>query len=148
MVASNPVALLDTVTPEASEAPPVCEPYGQAYEGELLALAFNADGSRNSCANPASPGALVTIFLAGLGVTSPAPITGSINPNPAVPLNFPVTAPGFTVASASAPPGWISGVWEVQLEANAAATGPGAIPLSLSVAAVPARDTPLVIWVR
>src|SRR5208283_4971639 len=34
-------------------------------------LAFNADGSANSCANPAAAGSTVTIFLNGLGVTTP-----------------------------------------------------------------------------
>jgi uncharacterized protein (TIGR03437 family) len=48
----------------------------------LQPLAFNADGSANSCANPAPAGSAVTIFLNGLGVTTPlqvmiGPVAGS-----------------------------------------------------------------------
>jgi uncharacterized protein (TIGR03437 family) len=53
----------------------------------LQPLAFNADGSANSCANPAAAGSTVTIFLNGLGVTTPAQltisaVTGSTTPLP------------------------------------------------------------------
>lgn len=48
--------------------------------GGLQPLAFNADGSLNSCGNPAPAGSTVTIFLNGLGVTSPAQVTGAISP--------------------------------------------------------------------
>jgi uncharacterized protein (TIGR03437 family) len=51
---------------------------GQNIAG-LEPLALNADGTQNSCANPAVSGSTVTIFLNGLGVTSPAQASGAIS---------------------------------------------------------------------
>jgi uncharacterized protein (TIGR03437 family) len=42
-------------------------------------LALNADGSVNSRDNPAASGSVVTIFVNGLGVTTPASSTGGIS---------------------------------------------------------------------
>jgi uncharacterized protein (TIGR03437 family) len=150
VTARNPVAFLDTVTPLASVGWLTnCSPDGRVYGGGPLPLAFNSDGSRNTCSNPASAGSVVRIFLAGLGVTVPAPVTGSINLSPGTPLNLPITfGSGLAamVVSAIALPGSISGVWQVdvRMPANEA----GAIPISLSVDSVPVRDTNLTIWTR
>jgi uncharacterized protein (TIGR03437 family) len=51
---------------------------GIMYPG-VQALALNADGSVNSCTNPAAQGSAVSIFVNGLGVTSPSLSTGAIN---------------------------------------------------------------------
>jgi uncharacterized protein (TIGR03437 family) len=99
--------------------------------------------------NRAPAGSVVRIFLAGLGVTAPAPVTGSVNPNPGTPLNLPITLGGglaATVVSAVALPGSISGVWQVDVRMPANLYG--AVPLSLSVDSVPVRDTNLAIWMR
>ena len=58
---------------------------GQLVSG-LQPLALNADGSLNSCANPAASGSTVTIFLNGLGVSTPTLGTGVISPS-AVPIS-------------------------------------------------------------
>jgi uncharacterized protein (TIGR03437 family) len=148
VIARNPVAFLDTVTPPASLS--YCLLNGLAYKGESepLPLAFNSDGSRNACANPALVGSVVRIFLDGLGVTVPAPVTGSVNPNPGTPLNLPITFGGglaATVVSAIALPGSISGVWQVDVRMP---DQDGAIPVSLFVDSVPVRDTNFTIWMR
>jgi uncharacterized protein (TIGR03437 family) len=153
IAASNPVAFLDTVTQPASLIG--CQlngPYGehyQVYNETPLPLAFNADGSRNSCADPAAPGSTVTLYLAGLGVTSPAQVTGAVTQYPGAPLSLTIglnTGAPATVVSASAAPGSISGVWQVELGMTAAETG--AIPVSLSVGGVPVRDQNLTVWVK
>jgi uncharacterized protein (TIGR03437 family) len=51
---------------------------GQTVAG-VEALALNADGSVNSCTNPAAPGSTVMVFLDGMGVTAPAQATGAIS---------------------------------------------------------------------
>jgi uncharacterized protein (TIGR03437 family) len=147
VIARNPAAFLDTVTPQSSVTY-LCPSYGQAYAGGPLPLAFNGDGSRNTCSNPASAGSVVTIFLAGLGVTVPAPVTGSINPNPGVPLNLPITVGNgvATIVSAISAAGSISGVWQVGLRTPA--NEAGAISISLSAGSVPARDTNLTVWIH
>jgi uncharacterized protein (TIGR03437 family) len=147
VVASNPVAVLDSTTSLSSLAN--CHLSGIVYNGGPAPLAFNADGTRNSCSNPASPGSVVQILLAGLGVTSPAQATGAVTPNPGPALNLPVTIAGGslpTVVSASAVPGLISGVWQVEIRLPTGETG--ALGLSLSVAGVPVRDADLTVWVQ
>ena len=144
VTARSPVAFLDTVTSLASAN---CY-LGGFYSGTPLPLAFNSDGSRNTCSNPASVGSVVRLFLAGLGVTAPAPGTGSINPNPGTPLNLPITFGNnlpAAVVSAVALPGSISGVWQVDVRMTG---DTGAIPVSLLVDSVPVRDTNLTIWMR
>jgi uncharacterized protein (TIGR03437 family) len=146
---SNPVAFLDTVTPPASvDLFSNCHPDGAVYEGGPLPLAFNSDGSRNTCSHPADRFSVVRIFLAGLGVTVPAPVTGSINPRPGTPLNLPITFGSdlpARLASAVALPGAISGVWQVDVLMPA---DTGAVPLSLAVGPVPVRDMNLTICVH
>ena len=84
---------------------------------------------------------MVQIYLAGLGITSPAQATGAITPNPGPPLKRPFTFAGgleATVVSASAAPGLISGVWEVAIRLPTNHTG--AVSVSPSVGGVPVRD--------
>jgi uncharacterized protein (TIGR03437 family) len=97
----------------------------------LSPLAFNSDGSVNTCLNPASAGSTVTLFLNGLGVTSP-PV---------------VTANGVTVVSVSAVPNAISGVWQVSIQMPAN-TGAGGNQISLTAGGVPVRDASLIVWVK
>jgi uncharacterized protein (TIGR03437 family) len=146
IVASNPVAFLDTATQLSSLVG--CQ-FGVLYNGGPMPLAFNSDGTRNSCTNPAAPGSVVSIFLAGLGMTSPTPVTGAITSNPGAPLNLPITFAGglpATVVSAAAVPGSISGVWQVNIRVPTNETG--AVPMSLSVGGVPVRDASLTVWVN
>jgi uncharacterized protein (TIGR03437 family) len=143
VVARNPVAFL---TPTVYADLGKC---GYLLDVQIgpLPLAFNSDGSPNTCLNLAPAGSVVRIFLAGLGVTVPAPVTGSVNPNPGTPLNLPITLGGglaATVVSAVALPGSISGVWQVDVRMPA--NPYGAVPLSLFVDSVPVRDTNLTIW--
>jgi uncharacterized protein (TIGR03437 family) len=144
VITRNPVAFLDT-----SYIPTGCLPDGRTYGGGPFPLAFNNDGSRNTCANPASVGSVVKIFLGGLGVTAPPPITGLINSGAVVPLNPPITFGAEVAAqvlSATALPGAVSGVWQVDVRMPLNTLG--AVPVSLSVGSVPVRDTNLTIWTR
>jgi uncharacterized protein (TIGR03437 family) len=146
IVAINPAAFLETLKLPLSLS--TCPLKGYEYSGGALPLAFNADGSPNTCMNPAAPGSVVTIFLNGLGVTSPVPITGAITPSPGVPLNLPITLfdGNQSPVSASSAPGSISGVWQVDIRMSANETG--AVPVGLSVGGVPLRDGILTIWVQ
>ena len=91
----------------------------------------------------------MTPFLDGLGVTSPAQVTGGISPNPGPALNSPlITANGgVTVVSVTALPGAISGVWQVALRIPANEPFGGS-QVSLSAGAVPVRDANLIVWVK
>ncbi len=150
VVAANPSAFLNFSIPLSSLS--TCPLSGVVYNGGPLPLAFNSDGSVNTCTNPAAPGSTVTVLVQGLGVTGPA-VTGGINDTPGVPLALPVTVTGgsniATVVSANALAGSISGIWQVTLRMG---KNDGAIAVSLSVAvngtAFPVRDANLTIWVK
>jgi uncharacterized protein (TIGR03437 family) len=144
VAASNPAAFLSqqsTVT--------------QSYP-----LTLNADGTVNSPANSATAGSIVTIFLDGLGLTNPPPITGRVNTSPAAPLNLPLVVapycngpycyPAPTFVSAGSATGSISGVTQVQLRAPANPRPGGAFQTIFSVTAgsTPVRDMNLSFWVE
>jgi uncharacterized protein (TIGR03437 family) len=113
---------------------------GDGFSLNQHALAVNADGTLNSCANGARPGSKVTIFLNGLGQTQPAQVTGAINPAPPVKLTPSVT--GSSILSTTTSPGAISGVAQVQLRA----TSTGFLEVTPAIAGVPARE-PIVVWI-
>jgi hypothetical protein len=79
----------------------------------------------------------------------PAPVTGSANPNPGIPLNLPITFSdrlAASVVSAVALPDSISGVWQVDVRMPSYQAG--AVSVSLLVDSVPVRDANLTIWMR
>ncbi len=123
---------------------------GTTYAG-VQALAYNPDGSVNSCANPAPTGSRVTIFLNGAGVTSPSLSTGSVNAfppvaiTPAASVTVPAgSSPPASVASTVAAPGSISGVLDSVLENfEAPAT---LVPLNFGGANV--REQNILVWVK
>lgn len=144
VVASNPVAFLSQAS----------------IVNQSFPLTVNADGTLNSLTNPAAAGSLVSIFLDGLGVTSPSPVTGLVNTNPPTALNLPLVitpyctgtycypAPAFVSAGSLA--GSVSGVTQVQLRAPSNPNPGGAVPaiFSLSAGATTVRDMNLSFWVK
>jgi uncharacterized protein (TIGR03437 family) len=111
---------------------------GQGIAG-LQALALNADGTQNSCANPATSGSTVTIFLNGLGVTSPAQSTGAISSSA-----FAITpsATGTDVLSTMTLPGSIDGIAQVQLQVSSTQSN------ALQVGTFLVRGPGVLIWVQ
>jgi len=87
-----------------------------------LSLVFNQDASQNSAANPAAPGAIVTIFASGAGMmVNPEGVTGQIvtelnQPELPVtvlyqPIGLPTENPVITYAGAA--PTLVSGMLQV-----------------------------------
>jgi uncharacterized protein (TIGR03437 family) len=147
VAASSPVAFIPELAP-------------QAFPAENSPLALNSDGTVNSTSNPAASGSKVTIFLDGLGVTSPAPATGAVTTGSSIPLNVPLTITPYcsgttcypvpVSAVASTLPGSISGVTQVQLvmPANPYPPAPFQVIFSLSAGSVAVRDLNLSLWVK
>ena len=130
IVASNPTAFLNTATPSPALA--TCTSQSSASVNGLLPLAFNPDGSVNTCLNPTVAGSAVSLFLNGLGVTS-APV---------------VTVPKpLTVAAVSALRGAIPSVWQVSLQIPTGQAA-GGVQVSLTADGVPTRDASLIVWVK
>jgi uncharacterized protein (TIGR03437 family) len=144
VAASNPVAFLSQ----------------PSIVNQTFPLTLNADGTVNSHTNPAAAGSVVTIFLNGLGLTSPPPVTGMVTTNPSTPLNLPLVvtpfcagtfcnpAPAFV--SAGSLVGSISGVTQVQLRVPANPNPAIAIQaiFSLSVGSAAVRDLNLSFWLK
>lgn len=116
-------------------------------------LAFNADGSLNTCANPAAAGSPVTLVLNGLGSTTPSQAAGAISAvsTPIVPVAISEPWAGYAGAIATYPTetlgGSISALAQVQVPAPAASS---AVMLQLqdsSGAIFPVRGPGIVIWV-
>jgi uncharacterized protein (TIGR03437 family) len=121
---------------------------GQIFAG-LQPLAVNADGSINSCSNPAAPGSTVTVFLNGLGGTTPAQVTGAIELSTVAvsptALLVPGTGPAgvlptFTLAGA------ISSVAQVQVQAGATSAVINLDVGASANAAYSVRGPGIVIW--
>jgi uncharacterized protein (TIGR03437 family) len=127
---------------------------------QTFPLTLNADGTVNSQINPAAAGAGVTIFLDGLGVTNPIPVTGLVSTGLPTPPDVSLTVipscggafcfPAPVFASANPAPGSISGVTRVQLVAPSNPHPPSTFQsiFSLSLDAFAVRDTNLSFWVK
>jgi uncharacterized protein (TIGR03437 family) len=120
---------------------------GAALAFGQAALALNADGTVNDCTNPATAGSMVTVFLNGFGVVTPALGTGVIAQGPAValaPSMDPGPFTGTTVIATKSLPGSITGVAQVQLQAG---PGPGLLN-GPTLAGTPLRERVILIWTR
>lgn len=122
---------------------------GQNASG-LQPLALNADGTQNSCANPAVSGSTVTIFLNGLGVSNPAQSTGVVSPSlvaitPAAAIVSGANA-GTRLSTATLP-GSIDSLAQVQIQVTSSSN----VPLEVqqpSEQPYLVRGPGILIWVR
>jgi uncharacterized protein (TIGR03437 family) len=112
---------------------------GQNISG-LQPLALNADGTQNSCANPAVSGSNVTIFVNGLGVTTPAQSTGAVSSS-AVAIT-PAVGTGTNVLSTTTLPGSIDGIAQVQLQVSSTKSN------AFQVGTFLVRGPGILIWVQ
>ncbi len=116
-------------------------------------LAFNADGSLNTCANPAAAGSPVTLVLNGVGSTAPSQATGAISAVSAAITPAAISEPyaGYTGAITTFPTetlgGSISALAQVQIPAPATSSAVMLQVQDASGAIFPARGPGIVIWV-
>jgi uncharacterized protein (TIGR03437 family) len=98
----------------------------------------NQDGTVNSAANPASPGAYVMIFATGEGETNPDGTDGKPDGYPApTPIAQPVTAAigglNADVQYAGGVPGLVAGFLQVNVRVPSAVPASSAVPVILSI---------------
>jgi len=145
VVARQPSIFL---SPAALASPfPNLSTCGAATAFGQAALALNSDGTVNDCTNPATAGSMVTVFLNGFGVVTPALATGVITQGPAialVPSMDPGPFTGTTVIATKSLPGSITGVAQVQLQAG---PGPGLLN-GPTLVGTPLRERVILIWTR
>jgi uncharacterized protein (TIGR03437 family) len=117
----------------------------------LLPVALNADGSLNSCDNPAPVGDTLTLFVNGLGLAGGQPSTGAVASSPATPLNLPVSVFGDAVlVSAESDPGTVNGVWTIRVKISQTEpqNQPQALALiDLKIGGVDVSAS-LIVWVK
>jgi uncharacterized protein (TIGR03437 family) len=120
----------------------------QVVGGVSYPFALNEDGTINTCATPAAPGSLVTVFLHGLGVTGAPLRTGAVTAfTGTTPLDLPVTLdPPVGLDSARLQPGAVSSVWELRIRVPGTLAGYSAA--KVSVDGVPVAHGALTVWVR
>jgi uncharacterized protein (TIGR03437 family) len=88
---------------------------------------FNDDGTLNSQSNPATPGSVITIYVAGIGQTNPPGKNGQINAAPLAPPETPILVQwlidnpngqtSLPIIFVGAAPGLAAGVFQVNFVA-------------------------------
>ena len=116
--------------------------------GVSYPLALNEDGALNTCATPAAPGSLVTVFLNGVGVAGISARSGWVTPGDAIiPLDLPVALdPPAGLDSAQLQPGAVSSVWALRIRVPGTTAGFWSVRVSVDES--PAAGGPLTVWVR
>jgi len=156
VVASQPASFLSAVGYAACGSIPTTS---------LSPLASNADGTLNSCSNPAVAGSLVQVYLNGVGAGGGNPATGAIAASPAAPLPllaraiFTLTGIGngtsvyppetiIKTVPVSTDPGQVNSVWVATIDTTDV-TDPIflTVRFTLTVNGVATRD-PVVIWMK
>ena len=109
--------------------------------GAGQAVAVNQDGTLNSLANAASGGSIVSVFVNGLGATSPASVEGALAtstaPQPTAVYTVSLFGPPTEVVYVGPSPGSLSSVTQINLRVPSVQAGP--IPAGSMAAA-------LIIW--
>jgi len=139
------------------QANPVLMPVTAATV-EVLAV-LNEDFTLNSASNPASPGSILELYLAGAGQTNPPSQDGQVNQTPfaqpgtpvQVQYSIPIVNGGVTVGGtqvnalvtyAGAAPGLIAGI----LQVNFVAPPPSSTPTAVTVQ-VPGSSANFPVWI-
>ncbi|HTA41883.1 MAG TPA: hypothetical protein VK789_05515 [Bryobacteraceae bacterium] len=100
--------------------------------------ALNADGSVNTPANAAADSSVVTVFVTGEGLTTPAGVDGRVNaasntPAPVQQVTATVAGTSATVASAVEAPGQVAGVLQVNVTLPSTVTKNSAAPVQVQI---------------
>ena len=129
-----------------------CPPAGQTAQG-FAPVADNADGSRNSCANPAKLGSIVSFYVHGIGNPACFCWGAMFGSRSAAVVNIAAVSPfltrvdvqipsSFATGSISSFPAVQEGYFPVSLSLDQAPLGPQALP-RINVAGV---GGPLIVW--
>lgn len=105
--------------------------------GTGQAAAVNEDGTPNGTAHPAAPGSIVILFATGEGATSPAgvngTVTGTILPQPVLPVTVTIGGIIANVLYAGEAPLEIAGVMQLNVAVPAGVAAGDAVPIVVKV---------------
>jgi uncharacterized protein (TIGR03437 family) len=114
----------------------------------MFPAVLNPDGNLNSATNPAAPGAILTFYATGEGLTTGANITGQPAappyPQPAVPVNLSIGGITATLLYAGEAPGLIGMLQIDAVIPDGTPSGGSNTLLTIGTAASP----PLSVWVQ
>jgi uncharacterized protein (TIGR03437 family) len=107
-----------TVTVDSQKSTPV-RVAAQSTAPYILSI-FNQDGTVNSANHPAPQGSVVTIYMTGLGLTSPLSQDGSVAapplPVPVMPVSAAINANQAPVEFVGAADGLVAGITQVNVQ--------------------------------
>ena len=126
-----------------------------AFLPDILAVA-NQNGTFNTQANPAHPGETVSVYLTGMGNTSPPVPDGSIYQTPPPAPLYPAYTYIYAYVSQtySGPaPGLVAGIWVVNLKfiPDLPVSGTGSNPILIGSTygeSMTTSVTPVTVWLR
>ena len=103
---------------------------GQAY-------AWNRDSTRNSAANPAQAGSVISLLATGEGQTTPAgadgKVAGAVPPKPQLSVSAQIGALAASVISAGGQPGNVAGSLMIKVQIPANLTAGSAVPVMVKI---------------
>jgi uncharacterized protein (TIGR03437 family) len=107
--------------------------------GTGQAAAINQDGSLNGVFNPASKGAVISLYGTGEGHTNPGGTDGQINlnatPRPVLSVSATVSGVPATVLYAAAAPGQVAGMIQVNIRVPSEVSSGLAVPVVIQIGA-------------
>ncbi len=138
VVLNNGQTTGSATVPVAAAAPGIFTLNSSAYTGSpfLASPILNADGTINSSQNAAAEASTITLYVTGVGQTSPAGVDGLIAAGSSVVAQLPVAVSinneNAVVTSASGVQGEVAGVIKVVVTIPAGITTSSAVPVAVS----------------
>lgn len=131
----------ETVTMLVADAAPALFTLGAAGTGQCAALNYDATTQAytiNSDTNPATASSVVVLYAMGAGQTKPAGIDGIITaaanlPVPVLPVTVQIGGLDATVLSATAGPGLVAGIMQVNVQVPTGIKANKTVPVVLKV---------------
>jgi uncharacterized protein (TIGR03437 family) len=105
----------------------------------------NQDGQVNSASNPAAQGSILVLYGTGEGQTSPAGVDGNVAtadfPKPVLGVTVQVGGRTADILYAGAAPGFVSGVFQMNIQLPPGLTGTVTLEVRIGTAATPSGVT-------
>lgn len=125
---------------------PVCQ--GKTVEYSVPAVVRNADGTLNTCENPADSGSVVSVFLNGAGLVADA-TDGAIQSD--VPFSIQIYDNNGNEVVRTSPVDWTAqGIWQVDVKVHQPGNQPptGSTAIQLNVNGIAVRENSVPVWLR
>jgi uncharacterized protein (TIGR03437 family) len=125
---------------------PTC--HGKTVEYSVPAVVRNADGSPNTCENPAEIGSVVSLFVNGAGVVAGA-ADGAIHSD--LPFSLQMYDSNGNEVVRTSPVDWApQGIWQVDVKVHQPANQPptGSTAIQLNVNGILVRENSVPVWLR